>query len=524
MKMSRKSKAFDICIVIILTCLPASDAPQAQLVLKELSPPPTLEFANLDSQIRSELYKHLKNVLDAERIRAKKEGRYEDVLFNHLNVLINQLDPKEKDKNLQEIDVVRKNALSEDQELLISFAGGIAGAGVQFLTGIPAPFLGEGAKVLGFKLGEYLVLRGISSAKLEYAKIGRMEIIYVRSANRVFVNASLEEPACKDVFIIVPIELKPKKTPWGTYVCPATWAGLTCPPEAAVKEIVPKLEDVKMIQSPRKDRDCVTQSATQPTITSSLQITPKKDKYQVGDILTAEFTIANKGNAPITFNVLTVGGRVNDICPNDKCPDFTWKTNVTLRPDEVYHYKGKLKLESPGNYHFFTTYRTKDGQWNTSIPTISADVSNTKSILVESKPKKYPDTPDKVVEALFQALKSGNCSEAKKYFANEALREVENKFRKDGFHTFEEGCKNTLTKSISDCHSIKITEVEIKGTFAWVSFNEYRIDGKFLRHEKRVPLIKEEGLWKVTGDNRPGDGKPKSQPSRPAPKPPAKKY
>ncbi|MCJ7507440.1 MAG: carboxypeptidase-like regulatory domain-containing protein [candidate division Zixibacteria bacterium] len=283
---------------------------------------------------------------------------------------------------MQETDIVRKNALSEEQELFIIIAGGIAGAGVQLLTGIPAPFLGEGAKLLGFKLGEYLALRDVTSAAVEYPRIGRIEIVYVRSKNRMFVNAHLEEPVCKEVFILVPIELKPKKTPWGTYVCPPTWAGLTCPPEAAVKEIAPQLEDVKMMQSPRKDRACVTQSATQPTITSSLQITPKKDKYQVGDILTAEFTIANKGNAPIIFDVLTVGGRVNDICPQDKCPDFDWKRDFTLKPNEIYPYKGKLKLETAGDYHFFTAYSTKEG-WKTAIPT-APGVTNTKDISVEA--------------------------------------------------------------------------------------------------------------------------------------------
>jgi len=380
MRIDSKFKAFAICIVFI--CFIASDAPQAQLILKEYIPPPTLEFANLDSKTRVGLYKVLRNVIDVERVKARREGRYEDVLFNNLYVLLKQLDPKQKDKNLQETDIVRKDALSEGQELLISFAGGIAGGGVQFLTGIPAPFLGEGAKLLGFKLGEYLVLRDISSATVEYPKIGRIEIVYVRSINRIFVNARLEEPVCQEVFILVPIELKPLRTPLGTYVCPPMWAGLTCPPEAAVKEIVPKLEDVKMVRSPINDRLCVTQGDAQPTITSSLKITPKKDKYRAGDTLTAEFTIANKGNTSISFDILTVGGRLNGEFPQDKCPDFEWNTKVPpLKPGDSYPYKGKLKLEAPGNYHFFTAYRTKEG-WNTAIPT-APGVTNTKDIVVK---------------------------------------------------------------------------------------------------------------------------------------------
>lgn len=403
MRIDRKSKVFAICIVLysfFINC----EVPQAQLILKEYIPPPTLEFANLDSKISVELYKILKNVIDVERIKAKREERHEDILFNNLYVLLKQLDPKQKDKNLQETDIVRKNALSQGQELFISLTGVIVGAGVEFLTGIPAPFLGEGAKLLGFDLGEYLVLRDISSATVEYPKIGRIEIVYVRSKNRIFVNASLEEPVCQGVFILIPIELKPLRTQLGTYVCPPGWVGLTCPPKAAVKEIIPKLEDVKIVQSPIKDQPCVIQSIAQPTITSSLKISPKKNKYQVEDILTAEFTVTNKGNAPITFDVLTVGGRLNGECPQDKCPDFTWKENITLRPNEVYPYKGALKLEAPGNYHFFTAYRTKEG-WNTAIPT-AVKITNTKDIFVELASTEYRKTEkrDRILFAYEETL------------------------------------------------------------------------------------------------------------------------
>ena len=123
------------------------------------------------------------------------------------------------------------------------------------------------------------------------------------------------------------------------------------------------------------------ETLAQPQITFSLHILESLP-YKVGQTITAEFSIKNTGTAPITFDALTVGGRLNDICPEDKCPDFTWKENVTLRPNDVYPYKGILKLEIPGNYHFFTTYRTKEG-WNTAIPT-APGVTNTKDIIVSS--------------------------------------------------------------------------------------------------------------------------------------------
>ncbi|MFZ6017839.1 MAG: CHAP domain-containing protein [Nitrospirota bacterium] len=119
--------------------------------------------------------------------------------------------------------------------------------------------------------------------------------------------------------------------------------------------------------------------STKVQITSSLRILGSSP-YKVGDTITAEFSIKNIGTAPITFDVLTVGGRVNDTCPQDICPDFTWKENITLRPNEVYPYKGTLPLEASGNYHFFTAYRTKEG-WNTAIPT-APDILNTIDIKV----------------------------------------------------------------------------------------------------------------------------------------------
>ena len=114
-------------------------------------------------------------------------------------------------------------------------------------------------------------------------------------------------------------------------------------------------------------------------IISSLRIL-EPPPYKVGQTITSEFSIKNAGTVPITLDVLTVGGRHNNECPQDVCPDFEWKEKITLRPGVFYPYKGKLKLEVPGNYHFFTAYRTKGG-WNTVIPTVPG-VKNTVDITV----------------------------------------------------------------------------------------------------------------------------------------------
>lgn len=193
------------------------------------SGPPTLEFANLDEAGRLELYKVIKQVLNVEQAKAEREDENEDTLFNYMNILLKQLDPKQK-----------------DEEISISFAGEIAGAGIWFLTGMPAPFLGEGAKLLGFELGEWLELGDIGSATVKYPEIGRIEIVFRPSENKILVNTYLEESVNQIVFMIIPVEFRPLRTAWGTYICSPMWCGITCPPEAAVKEPIVKLEDVQI--------------------------------------------------------------------------------------------------------------------------------------------------------------------------------------------------------------------------------------------------------------------------------------
>jgi hypothetical protein len=103
-------------------------------------------------------------------------------------------------------------------------------------------------------------------------------------------------------------------------------------------------------------------SEPHPIITSPLKIAPPSP-YQVGDIINAEFTIANQGTLLIKFSVLTVGGRD----PDNHVSDFTHRQNITLEPFKSYDYQGTLTLNKVGDYHFFCTYQTPDGDWNTNV-------------------------------------------------------------------------------------------------------------------------------------------------------------
>ena len=128
-----------------------------------------------------------------------------------------------------------------------------------------------------------------------------------------------------------------------------------------------------------------------PTLTSPLKITPSAP-YYLGDKINAEFTITNEGVVPISFNVLTVGGRD----PDDQVADFTFRRNrrnITLAPNQSYNYKGTLTLTKAGKYHFFCTYQTPEGDWNTSVD-LGFGLSHEdriKNIIVKANDQTKPD-------------------------------------------------------------------------------------------------------------------------------------
>ena len=159
---------------------------------------------------------------------------------------------------------------------------------------------------------------------------------------------------------------------------------------------------------------------TKPIITSPLEITPAKETYRVGDTLTAKFTIKNEVTLPITFDMLTVGGRLNGWCTTEGCPDFTHRS-ITLKPDASYHYEGYLTLTQSGNYHLFIAYYTEnptpeekklldENSWNTSID-LEKGLTNTdriENIIVfeeEALLNLVSELKDKIDKGLHQQIK-----------------------------------------------------------------------------------------------------------------------
>jgi hypothetical protein len=125
--------------------------------------------------------------------------------------------------------------------------------------------------------------------------------------------------------------------------------------------------------------------AAVPTVTSSLTISPAGSS-SVGNTLTAQFTITNKGNVAITFTRLVVGGRLNgdNTCAGG-CPDFTFANNVTLNPGVSYSYSGTQLMSRAGSYNFYVAYQKTDGNWVTNVPA-DPGVANTASVTVSNTP------------------------------------------------------------------------------------------------------------------------------------------
>ncbi len=129
-------------------------------------------------------------------------------------------------------------------------------------------------------------------------------------------------------------------------------------------------------------------------LTQPLNITPS-GPYSVGDTLTANFTVENKGDAPITLDKLLLGGRYNGgELPGGGYPDFTYET-VTLQTGESHQYQGTFTIPEPGEYGFFIAYYIEnpteaerqfldENNWNTCIELGEGltDADRTRQIIV----------------------------------------------------------------------------------------------------------------------------------------------
>ena len=223
-----------------------------EYILPAPSDPPSLEYAHFNDEERIEIHKLVARVLFMIRKNEEmKEGQNVDRLVNRLGFLLDQIHPDLHAKDLHQRDLIRDGALSENQELLVSALGELAGAGINFLSGVPSPLTGTlvttGAQMLSFYFVDKWYLSDLATATVVYPTLGRMEIIWFRPPqNKILVHAWLEEPFNQSVFIAIPLEERPRRTAFGLYECPIWWCGLICPAEYALKELTPRLADVEI--------------------------------------------------------------------------------------------------------------------------------------------------------------------------------------------------------------------------------------------------------------------------------------
>jgi len=89
-----------------------------------------------------------------------------------------------------------------------------------------------------------------------------------------------------------------------------------------------------------------------PVLTASLVLTPGQP-YTAGQTLTGSFSITNRGNRPITFESLTIGGRLNgDIT----VMNFPPETSLTLNANQSYQYSKSFTFQQAADYKFFPAY------------------------------------------------------------------------------------------------------------------------------------------------------------------------
>ena len=93
-----------------------------------------------------------------------------------------------------------------------------------------------------------------------------------------------------------------------------------------------------------------------PVLVAPVQIS-SSGGYDVGDTLTARFTIQNQGTAAIHLDKLLFGGRFNygGTLPGGGFPDFSY-SSVTLQVGQTFQYEGTLYLTEAGHYEFFVAY------------------------------------------------------------------------------------------------------------------------------------------------------------------------
>lgn len=109
------------------------------------------------------------------------------------------------------------------------------------------------------------------------------------------------------------------------------------------------------------------------------------------------FTIANRGNANLVMNKVTIGGVVDGHCP-EGCPDFPIYWRRTIRPGRTYTYTGSFVPRRTGMYTFSVAYQQTNNDW---VKPVEAENGNINELQIDVREwKLFPPTPVKKGSAL----------------------------------------------------------------------------------------------------------------------------
>ena len=109
------------------------------------------------------------------------------------------------------------------------------------------------------------------------------------------------------------------------------------------------------------------------------------------------FTIANRGNANLVMNKVTIGGVVDGGCPGG-CPDFPIYLRRTIRPGKTYKYFGSFVPRRTGMYTFSVAYQKTNNDW---VKPVEAEKGNINELQIDVREwKLFPPDPLKKGSAL----------------------------------------------------------------------------------------------------------------------------
>jgi surface antigen/pimeloyl-ACP methyl ester carboxylesterase len=111
-------------------------------------------------------------------------------------------------------------------------------------------------------------------------------------------------------------------------------------------------------------------------VSADLKVQPS-NAPSVNQRIFGNFTIANRGNADLVLNKVTIGGLLDGGCPGE-CPDFGPIQSRTLRPGKSFKYSGLFIPTRAGIYTFSVAYQKPNLDWVKPVEAENGNVNELK--------------------------------------------------------------------------------------------------------------------------------------------------